>query len=893
MLNLGTLSKYLFTKILLYSVVLSLLTSLVNGWISYQDGVSRHNSQVQAVLAAYQSTLSKAIWEVDYDAAKAHLSGLERFSAILSAKIISVGPTLSYQKKGADLQQDSPILTYQLMAQDGRRNLGRWEIRLDNKSLREEVWREALRFALIVTTELLLIAVLIFWLFRRNISIPIQALSLHVQTMNESRLALPAPLPNEKQRHEIHQLAEGITRLQHDLLAQFSLRDANAKELAEHRDQLNQLLLQQEHQLDVVLHQMADGGAVLSRQGQILFANPAWSNMLNSPSSHILIGSWPLQWLYSPSWPSLYERLNQEGSFTGESLFLNRIDLDHLPVEASFSVLERDAQGQASRIQIMVRDLTSRLQTERVLIEAKEAALLASQAKSAFLANMSHEIRTPLNAVLGFASLLVDTQLDEQQQQYIHNIRASGTALLMLLNDVLDFSKIEAGQLQLEQIDYDLRSLLEDTQDIVAAHAQNKGLELVCLVDASVPLSVVGDPSRLRQILINLLNNALKFTPSGEIITRARVVSQHADRVRVRIEVKDNGIGISAEAQSLLFQPFHQADASTTRRFGGTGLGLSICRRLVQAMNGEIGVESQLGAGALFWFEIELGLGQRTEYVQAYAELNDKVVFVLSPSVGNRQKLHDDLELMHCKTILVDSDVALLALMQSHQPPADLIMVDLPITMEMNTELPGKIHAVPLYAQIPVLLSVTQGAVGQGALAERSGYTAYLTKPIHFDALQKCLIEALNRVGQPTSASLLTVHRIAELTARQRSNILLVEDNLMNQKVGVLLLEKLGCRVDVANNGLEAVAAAKTHNYDLILMDCQMPELDGYDATRQIRTLAGAQGSVPIVALTANAFAEDRSRCLAAGMDDFMAKPIQVDSLNSMLNKWLAEKAAD
>lgn len=550
-------------------------------------------------------------------------------------------------------------------------------------------------------------------------------------------------------------------------------------------------------------------------------------------------------------------------------------------------MLDRDLAGQPQRIQIMVRDLTTRLETERVLIAAKESALQASQAKSAFLANMSHEIRTPLNAVLGFATLLSDTDLDEQQQQYISNIRASGTALLMLLNDLLDFSKIEAGQLQLEQIEYDLRRLLEDTQDIVVAHAQNKGLELVCLVDASVPLNVIGDPSRLRQILINLLNNALKFTPEGEIITRARLVAQKGQTVRVRVEVKDNGIGISAEGQSQLFQPFHQADASMTRRFGGTGLGLSICRRLVEAMNGEIGVESRLGEGALFWFEFEQELGRPGNGATTPAELDQKNVVVLSASAGNRQKIHADLQLMQCRSQLLDSESALFAYLTTSKIAADLILIDLPIAVELDPELPAKIHAVPRYEQTPVLLSVTQGAVGQGALAEKSGYAAYLTKPFHFEMLQKCLAQALNRAAQREKPALLTLHRIAELDAQQRRSVLLVEDNLMNQKVGALLLEKLGHRVDVANNGLEAVNAVQQHRYDLILMDCQMPELDGYEATRQIRELAPKVERMPIVALTANAFAEDKERCFAAGMDDYMTKPIQIDSLKAMLAKWL------
>ncbi|WP_273430129.1 response regulator [Chitinibacter tainanensis] len=888
MRSFGPLSRYLFGRILFYSLLLSLLTSLVNGWVAYQDGLARQRAQVQSVITAYQNSLTKAIWEVDYESAHIQLQGLSRFPAILSARIVSAGPKLEYRKKDANQQQITELKVYSLQMPKANQSLGTWEIRLDRELLRQEVWREALRFAWIVSIELFLIAFLIFLLFRRNISLPIQALSEHVQRMDETRLAISAPLPEEKHRHEIHELADGVTRLQHDLLAQFALRDANARELAEHRDQLNQILLQQEHQLDVVVQQMADGSAVISGQGRILFANPAWSAMLNCGSPQAVVGFWPLQWLLKPGWSNIQGRLLQTDTLLGEYLLLNRRDAQSLPVEASFSVLERDMDGVPVRIQIMVRDLSSRLETERVLIAAKEAALMASQTKSAFLANMSHEIRTPLNAVLGFSSLLAETDLDAEQQQYIQNIRHSGTALLTLLNDILDFSKIEAGQLQLENIEFDLRRLLEDTQDIIAAQAQHKGLELLCLVDASVPLQVNGDPSRLRQILLNLLNNAVKFTPKGEIITRARLVQRHGEQARIRIEVADQGIGIAPEVQNQLFQPFHQADVSTTRRFGGTGLGLSICRRLVEAMQGEIGVSSEVGQGAQFWFEIELGLPAKRASSPTPAALHGRQIALLATSITGRHKLQADLLQMGCVVRSYADEASLLTGIAA--TPPELVLVDLLLGVSLPVHLPARIHAVAGCAQVPVVLSVAQGVQGQGAQADEAGFAAYLSKPIHFEALEQCLAHALQPEQAGEQGGLLTVHKVAELAAKARRHVLLVEDNPMNQKVGVLMLEKLGCRVDLASDGVQAVRAVQLHDYDLVLMDCQMPELDGFDATRQIRALGGRYQQLPIVALTANAFAEDREQCFSAGMNDFMTKPVQIEALQTVLIQWVRPK---
>jgi len=546
-----------------------------------------------------------------------------------------------------------------------------------------------------------------------------------------------------------------------------------------------------------------------------------------------------------------------------------------------------DENGQPQRMLGVLIDIDERKRNEEALQEARRIAEMASRSKSDFLANMSHEIRTPLNAVIGFATLLADTGLDRRQAEFVDTIRTAGDALLTLINDLLDFSKIEAGKLELEETEFDARATLEDTLEIVTEKALAKGLDIACLVEPSVPWRVIGDPARLRQILLNLLNNAVKFTEAGEVVARARAVDEAPGWVRLRVEVRDTGIGIEPETISRLFSPFTQADASTTRRFGGTGLGLSICKRLVEAMSGAIGVNSEPGQGSTFWFEIRVRRGEEDEAPERLPlDLHGQRVLVVDDFAANRELLRLQLDALGLLAECFAEPQAALCRLSESDAQFVLGIFDMQMPNMNGMMLAERVRDMPRWQSLPLILLTSLAMPGQAAQARAAHFSAYLAKPVRQAQLLFCVQEAL-RLGTHREGCLLTAHTLAERLAATRPHVLLAEDNLVNQKVAVLMLERLGCRVDVVENGRLALEAVAAHDYALVLMDCQMPEMDGYMATQAIRQLEGEKARIPIVAMTANAFKSDIDRCMAVGMNGFVAKPVSPTALGEALLPWL------
>jgi PAS domain S-box-containing protein len=670
--------------------------------------------------------------------------------------------------------------------------------------------------------------------------------------------------------------------------------------------------------VETIVDSMGEGLIMFNQEDEIVYANSRLFKMTGFGREDI-IGKPGALLLYEPeTWQSEDERLANRihGTLERYETRIRSKDNAFLWVELIFTPMP-NADGEIIGTLGTLIDISERKKAGEKLAQARDQAVEASRLKSEFLATMSHEIRTPMNGVIGMSELLLDTELDIEQRDFVGIINTEAYNLLDIINSILDFSKIEAGKVILEVMDFDLVSTTESVAELLTIKARDKGLTLMTHIDAAIPQPLRGDSGRLRQILMNLAGNAIKFTESGQVVIRARLDSEIDNIVKIRFEVEDSGIGIPEAAQTQLFQAFTQADGSITRRYGGTGLGLAISRRLVEMMDGEIGVISDVGQGSTFWFtailERNFEAEEETMSLRKTVDLRGLNVLIVDDNANHREIIAHYLSswgIDYEESIDGPDALSQLYRKAGEGNPYDLAVMDYQMPGMDGFNLAGIINRESQLEAMKMILMTAFDEAGRGEKALESGFSAYLTKPIKqshlFDTIATIFADRKPYVepqAETVDGPLPVEEKITpnghvevsdESWLRSRGRILLVEDNPTNQKLTTFQLKKLGFSAQVVGNGIEALEVMERISYELIFMDCQMPEMDGFTATRHIRKHEALTGEhVPIIALTANAMKGDRERCLEAGMDDYITKPVTTKVLEGALARWLPAAAAE
>ncbi|HKA17176.1 MAG TPA: PAS domain S-box protein [Blastocatellia bacterium] len=683
----------------------------------------------------------------------------------------------------------------------------------------------------------------------------------------------------------------------HDLLEMMSNIGSQIGQFVERRQAERELKNSEERYRDL-FENASDLIQSAAPDGSFIYVNRAWRETLGYTEDEV--SNLTLLHIIHPAslahCMEMFKRvLSGEKLDHLEAMFVTK-DGRTIMVEGNSSCNFKDGKPVATRS--IFRDITERKRFENELAQARDVAIESARLKAEFLANMSHEIRTPMNAIIGMTGLLLDTGLTGEQREFAETVRTSAEALLTLMNDVLDFSKIEAGKLTFETMDFDLRNAVESSVDLLAEAAQAKGVELFSVVYSDVPTQLRGDPGRLRQVLVNLLSNAVKFTEKGEVIIRVTCEREIDFEVLLRFAVSDSGIGIPEDAQTKIFEAFHQADGSTTRRYGGTGLGLAISRQLVEMLGGQIGVESSPGKGSTFWFTANFGTQPQSESQSEtrVTTLEGMRVLVVDDNATNRKLVHHQITSWGMRNGSAADGQEALALLRREVAAGDpyrVVILDMQMPEMDGLTLAKAIKADPQIAGTRLLMMTSLGRRDDEAIRE-AGVERCLTKPVKQSQLFDCLVTltgeyAAEALTQDYKPPVVPTRSLPKLNSPR---ILIAEDNIINQRVALRQLERLGYAADAVANGLEVLDALDRIPYDIVLMDCQMPEMDGYQAASEIRKREGESRHTKIIAMTANALGGDRERCIAAGMDDYISKPVKQEILAAAIERWSAEDYA-
>jgi two-component system sensor histidine kinase/response regulator len=651
------------------------------------------------------------------------------------------------------------------------------------------------------------------------------------------------------------------------------------------RKHLENALRESEERNRAVLDHIEDGYCEVDLRGKYLFVNDAYCRMFNRSKDEVLGASY--KQFFGDTQTAVMREVYTNVYRTGEAVkaFENEFRPGRF-VEMSIS-LKRDQNGQPSGFVCIVRDCTQRKLHEQEMAQAKAAAEAANRAKSEFLANMSHEIRTPMNGIMGMTELALSTDLTGEQREFLGMVKSSAESLLVIINDILDYSKIEAGKMSLDPVCFDMSELVGDTLKGLAISAHKKGLELAFRIEPAVPAAVVGDSARLRQVLLNLGGNAIKFTEKGEVVVDVGLEERDGHDLKLHFSVRDTGIGIPTERQGTIFQAFEQADSSTTRQYGGTGLGLAISKRIVELMGGDIWLESTTGAGSTFHFTIRLGVAATPAEESTPASAQDLFglpVLIIDDNATNRRILEEMTKHWRMQPEAADSGPAGLSALERGSAsgrPFRLVLVDEEMPGMDGLEVIRRILANPALRGANILMVTSVGQSSSAVRCREMGVDSYLIKPIKPSELLMAIRNTLGKVQTETARHAAPA---ASQPAGHSLRILVAEDNLVNQKLAMTLLGKLGHRPTLAVNGVETLDRWRGGQFDLIVMDMHMPEMDGFEATRRIRHQEQTSGAhIPIIAMTAHAMSGDHERCLEAGMDEYVSKPVSRKALEQAI----------